>query len=72
MSDGQFSGKTAFEGFFITLTVASAAEVDQYHAALSAGGSVLRPLERTFFSPRFGMLKDKFGVGWVVYATGSE
>jgi PhnB protein len=33
---------------------------------LSQGGTVQMPLTRTFFSSKFGMLKDKFGVGWMV------
>ena len=24
------------------------------------------PLSKTFFSPKFGMLSDKFGVGWMI------
>ena len=27
------------------------------------------PLEKTFFAPRFGMLTDRFGVGWTVQLT---
>jgi PhnB protein len=35
-------------------------------AALSQGGKVTMPLGKTFFSPKFGMCSDKFGVGWMV------
>jgi PhnB protein len=65
-SDGNCSGKTAFGGFSLTLTVADEAEAKEKFAALSDGGSVTMPLGKTFFSPSFGMLTDKFGVGWMV------
>ena len=44
----------------------STAEADKLFAALSDGGQVRQPLIETFFSPRFGMLADKFGVGWMI------
>jgi PhnB protein len=47
--------------------VPDAAEADRLFAALSAGGQVQMPLTTTFFSPRFGMAADKFGVSWMVY-----
>lgn len=57
---------TAFQGFSLSLSVANEAEAKRVFAALAAGGSVGMPLAKTFFSPCFGMLKDKFGVGWMV------
>ena len=44
-----------------------AAEAEKVFAALSSGGNVQMPLTKTFFSPRFGMLADKFGVSWMIY-----
>ena len=35
-------------------------------AGIAAGGEVQMPLTKTFFSPCFGMLTDRFGVGWMV------
>ena len=67
VSDGHCSGKPSFQGFSLSLTVATPAEADKLFAALSDGGQVRLPLTKTFFSPRFGMLADKFGVGWMVY-----
>jgi PhnB protein len=58
--------KAAFEGFSLTLTVPTEAEADKRFNALAEGGQVRMPLTKTFFSPRFGMLQDKFGVGWMV------
>ena len=65
-SDGRNQGKPEFRGFSLTLAVKSEAEVDRLFAALSDGGKVEMPLGKTFFSPKFGVLSDKFGVGWMV------
>ena len=55
-----------FDGFSLSLTVTNEAEADRVFAALSDGGTVTMPLCETFWSPRFGMLKDRFGLGWMV------
>jgi PhnB protein len=65
-SDGMAQGKTEFKGFSLTLNAKDNAEADRLFGALSEGGQVHQPLVETFFSPRFGMLADKFGVGWMV------
>lgn len=59
-----------FDGFTLTLTVATMAEADKYFAALVEGGQTVMPLTKTFWSPRFGMLKDKFGISWMVMVPG--
>jgi PhnB protein len=66
MSDGRCQGKTNFQGFSLVISAKSEAEADKTFAALSDGGQVTMPMAKTFFSPRFGMLTDKFGVGWMV------
>lgn len=66
-SDGSCQGKPSFQGFSLSLTVPSEAEADRLFHALSVGGQVQMPLTKTFFSPRFGMLTDRFGVGWMIY-----
>jgi PhnB protein len=65
-SDGNGGGKPEFKGFALSLAVKSEAEADKLFAALSAGGQVQQPLMKTFFSPKFGMVTDKFGVHWMV------
>jgi PhnB protein len=65
-SDGRCMGKPSFQGFSLSLTVASEAEADRLFAALSEGGQVQMPLAKTFFSPRFGMVADRFGVSWMI------
>jgi len=66
-SDGSCKGKPNFQGISLSLTVKDAAEAAKVFAALAAGGQVQMPLGKTFFSPSFGMVADKFGVGWMVY-----
>jgi PhnB protein len=65
-SDGHVGGKPEFKGFALSLAVKTEGEADKLFAALSAGGQVQQPLIKTFFSPKFGMLADKFGVNWMV------
>jgi PhnB protein len=65
-SDGQCQGQPSFEGFSLSLTAPNEAEADRLFAALADGGKVQVPLAKTFFSPSFGMLVDRFGVPWMV------
>jgi PhnB protein len=65
-SDGHCAGQTKFHGFSLSIAVANEAEADRVFNALSEGGQVQMPLSKTFFSPRFGMVADRFGVGWMV------
>jgi PhnB protein len=65
-SDGRCTGQPKFEGFALTINAKDEAEADRVFAALGDGGQVQMPLTKTFFSPRFGMVADKFGVGWMV------
>jgi PhnB protein len=67
MSDGHCSGKPSFQGFALSQTVGTSAEADKAFNALAEGGQVQAPLTKTFFSPRFGMVTDRFGVMWMVY-----
>ena len=57
---------TEFKGFALSLAVKTEGEADKLFAAMSEGGQVTQPLIKTFFSPKFGMLIDKFGVNWMV------
>lgn len=65
-SDGMCGGKPSFQGFSLALPVPSEAEADRLFTALADGGQVQMPLGKTFFSPRFGMVADRFGVQWMV------
>jgi len=66
-SDGRCQGNPSFQGFALTLLAADEAEADRLFTALADGGTVQMPLAKTFFSPRFGMVADRFGVLWMVY-----
>jgi len=66
LSDGRCGGQPAFQGFGLSLAVANEAEADRLFTALAEGGEVQMPLSKTFFSPRFGMVADRFGVCWMV------
>jgi PhnB protein len=66
-SDGRCEGGPNFQGFALSLNITSEGEADRLFAALSDGGQVQMPLTRTFFSPRFGMVADRFGVSWMIH-----
>jgi PhnB protein len=68
VSDGRCGGRPKFDGFSLSITVPTAADADRVFAALNDGGQVIMPIGQTFFSPRFGMLADRFGVPWQVIA----
>jgi PhnB protein len=65
-SDGCDSTGTSFQGISLALTVANEAEAERTFSALSDRGQVTMPLAKTFFSPSFGTLNDRFGVSWMV------
>ena len=65
-SDGRCLGKPNFQGFSLTLSVPNDAEAERLFAALGDGGQVQMPMSKTFFSSRFGMVADRFGVPWMV------
>jgi PhnB protein len=69
LSDG-CGDEPKFGGFSLSLIVPDEAEAKRVYAALSAGGAASMPLTKTFFSPAFGMLTDRFGVGWMVMVPG--
>ncbi len=66
VSDGLCGGTPAFQGFALSLSLDSAIEVERAFTALREDGQVQMPLATTFFSERFGMVTDRFGVTWMV------
>ncbi len=68
-SDG-CDDKSKFDGFRLVLNVDTEAEAHQAFNALAEGGSVQMPLCKTFWSPCYGMVTDKFNVGWMVMVPG--
>ena len=65
-SDGRCTGKPSFQGFALSVDAADENDAKRKFAALSEGGQVHMPLGKTFFSPSFGMVADRFGVSWMV------
>src|SRR5215212_9678634 len=65
-SDGCSTEKPNFEGFSLSLSVPNEYEAERVFNALADGGKVRMPLTKTFWSPRFGMVADRFGIGWMV------
>ncbi len=66
MSDGMNTGPLDFSCMSLSLSVPSEADADRVFAALGTEGTVQMPIGKTFFSPRFGAVQDKFGVSWMV------
>lgn len=65
-SDGCSTEKPSFQGFSLSLSVPNEKEADRVFGALADGGQVKMPLTKTFWSPRFGMVEDRFGIGWMI------
>ncbi|MGE0602239.1 MAG: VOC family protein [Xanthobacteraceae bacterium] len=65
-SDGFAKGNPKFEGFSLSITAKDEAESKKLFGALCEGGEVTQAIIKTFFSPAFGMVKDKFGMHWMV------
>ncbi|MBV9330222.1 MAG: VOC family protein [Alphaproteobacteria bacterium] len=54
------------KGFSVTLLTESVGEADRAFASLADGGTVQMPIGQTFFSKRFGVVTDRFGIPWMV------
>ena len=58
--------RSKFDGMRLALAVPTEADARRAFDALADGGSVQMPLTRTFWSPCYGMVTDRFGLGWMV------
>jgi PhnB protein len=65
-SDGFCMGKPSFQGFSLSITAQNETEAQKFFGALADGGKVHMPLTKTFYSPSFGMVVDRFGLSWMV------
>lgn len=70
VSDGNCAGKPSFAGFSLSIALKDPAQAERFFSALADGGQVQMPLGKTFWSPCFGMLVDRFGVGWMINVEG--
>ena len=60
------------QGFFVTLTVTGTVRAKQIFSALGQGGAITLPFEKTFWSPGFGVLTDRFGIPWEINSVGGQ
>ena len=65
-SDGRVQNKPKFEGFALSISPKDEADAERLFKALADGGQVQMPLAETFFAKSFGMVADRFGVGWMI------
>lgn len=72
LSDGTCTGTPKFDGFSLAMTATDESDAHRRFDALAAGGEVTMPLGKTFWSPCFGMLKDRFGVSWMIMVEGEQ
>jgi PhnB protein len=65
-SDGRCGGSPDFRGFSLSISVPQSSDAERVFATLAQDGKVEMPMAQTFFSQRFGMVTDRFGVSWMV------
>ena len=65
-SDGRCNGQPRFEGFSLSVVLPDEQKAESVFDALAKDGNVTMPLTKTFWAPKFGILEDRFGVGWMV------
>lgn len=66
VSDGMAQGKLNFDGFSLAIAADDKADCEKKFNALAEGGEIAQPLTETFFAHSFGMVKDKYGVHWML------
>jgi PhnB protein len=59
-------GAEPLRSAYLTLSMDSDSEAERVFSALSDGGQVFMPIQETFFATRFGQLRDRFGINWMI------
>ena len=72
VSDGCGANGPNFADFSLSLSLTDEGEATRLFEALGAGGEVQMPLAKTFWSPCFGMVKDRFGLSWMICIPGED
>jgi PhnB protein len=54
------------QGYSVSISLKNPADGERIFKALSEGGTVTMPFQKTFWSPGFGMLTDRFGIPWMI------
>jgi PhnB protein len=70
-SDAPPQNPQTHKGFSVNIAVQEPAEADRIFQALSEGGKIGMPIQKTFWAERFGMLFDRYGVPWMINCEGS-
>jgi PhnB protein len=65
-SDDPTGGHQGVEGIHVYYEAADIPDAEKVYAALADGGEESQPLQETFFSPKWGMCRDRWGVRWMV------
>lgn len=65
-SDAHEEGQGKPHGYSLTIGVDTPAEAEKLFAALSDGGHVVMPMDKTFFAEKFGSVHDRFGIPWMI------
>ncbi len=65
-SDGPPGKVEPMRSAYLSLSVDSSEEAERVYKLLSDGGNVFMPIAETFFAHRFAMLRDRFGVSWMI------
>ena len=60
------------KGFSLSLQMTSTTEAERIFHMLSRDGTIVMPLEKTFWAARFGVLVDRFGIRWLINCEGSD
>ena len=71
-SDGSAQGSSKFHGFSLSLSMSNEAEADRCFNVLADGGHIQMPLDKTFWSRRFGRVTDRFGLGWMIIVSDDQ
>ena len=56
----------AMRSAYLSIGADNDAEAERMFEALSQGGKVFMPMQETFFATRFGQLRDRFGINWMI------
>jgi PhnB protein len=59
-------GAQPMRSAYLSLMVETDAEAERIYSALAQGGEVFMPMQETFFATRFGQVRDRFGLNWMI------
>jgi PhnB protein len=60
------------QGFSLSLQIKNTTQAERIFQLLAKDGTVVMPLQKTFWAARFGVLADRFGIPWMINCEGSD